>query len=136
MKTVAKTLVHMHLPQTAHIKDNIEKLYKLFRVRALKKSKNKYVDKSENPVLMILNFNHPIFDAQVGVIVSHKSFKQIMNDKDEEIGFSVEIFVPFRHEVQVLTVYKIGKAFIEDKDELEKALQKKHGYRDKKTKIK
>lgn len=116
----------MYLPQTAYIKDDLNRLYLLFRQRALKKSKNKYVDKSENPVLMILNINHPIFDAQVGVIVSHKSFKAILNDKEEEIGFSVEIFVPFHHDVQVLTVYKIGKAFIEDKKELEKALQNKN----------
>lgn len=104
--------------------DDIDKLYGLFRKRAQTKSNDNYVDKGKNPVLMILNIDHYIMDCQVGVVVKYKSFKIIENDEKLEIGFSVVVYIPFSDDEHVLSVHKNGKAFIENKKELEIALKK------------
>lgn len=125
MKSVKKIHVHMYLPQSAYLIGNNEVLYKKFRKRALKKSNDAHVEKCRNPIQMIININHEMYDVQVGVVVVYKTFNIIKNSSGEEIGFTIDIYVPTKFDTQVLTVFKIGKAFIENKKELEEALQNK-----------
>ena len=106
----------MNLPQhEAELSDNglsMEELYKRFRKRAETKSNHAYVDKGENPVMMILNINNPVCDFQVGVLVKYKSFETIIKD-DEEIGFQAIIYSGFAEGSYLLKVFRIGKAFLE-----------------------
>lgn len=112
MKEIPKTLVHMYLPQ--HKDVDYCRLYKLFKKRVMTKSEHNYVDLSQNPVILILNINHPICSFQEGVIVKYKSFKIIYDSTDTvEIGFSAIVYSGFSNDTYIIYVYKIGKAFLE-----------------------
>jgi len=123
--TVRKVLVRMYLPQTMHYANNNEKLYQLFKNRAEKKSKDKHIENSKNPIQMILNIDGEGYDYQAAPVVIYDSFKPINNHSHEEIGFTIRLRSNLTHRVFVLTVMKIGKAFLEDEIELNAYLAKK-----------
>lgn len=113
MKNRPKTQLHMHLPQTENSESN---LYELFRKRVLTKNKDAFVDKGKNPVRLILNINHPVFDTQVGVIVQYQSFKPIYGSsesKNVEIGFEAVVYSGFSKDTYMLRVFKNKKAYLE-----------------------
>lgn len=117
MKSREKTLLHMYLPQTRKSGSN---LYKLFRDKVDKKSNDALVDNGRNPVRLILNINHPVFDTQVGVIVKFNSFESIFGteeNSDQEIGFQAVVYSGFSKDIYRLRVFKAGKAYLEKIEE-------------------
>ena len=117
----------MYLPQNnKEERLDIKALYKKFRTRAILKSNNNYIEKSSNPVMMILNINHSVMDFQEGVLVKYSSFRGIRKSLDtEEIGFYVNVYSGFSNDIYRLTVLKIGKAFLEKEKDIREAINKK-----------
>jgi hypothetical protein len=121
MKSIPKIKIHMYLPESKGLP--VDKLYDLFRKRALRKSNDAYVHGSREPVQMILNVNDDMYDAQTSVIVIHKSFKPITNPDNEEIGFNLTVYSALDQKKRLLTVFKIGKAFTEFFEDIDKAMK-------------
>ena len=117
----------MYLPQNNEKERlDINALYEKFRIRTFSKSNDNYVDKSRNPVMMILNINHSVMDFQEGVLVKYRSFRLICKGVDsEEMGFYVNVYSGFSNDIYRLTVLKIGKAFLEKEKDIRKAIKKK-----------
>ena len=84
---------------------NKNKFYNNFKKRSLNKSNHAYFDNDEKPVLLRLYFIGTIFDSTQEVLVVHKTFHLLLNDKEKEIGFCITIRT-FDDSFYRLTVYK------------------------------
>lgn len=100
----------MYLPQS--IGKDTYTLYALFKARTQKKSIENRSNVAKNPVAMILNFNHPKIDTQMGVLVKKDSFK-VISENDIEVGFKAKVGCAFGN--FTLYVYSSGKAYLQAK---------------------
>ncbi len=85
-------------------KEQKQKIYKNFKSRVNKKSKHRYFDEDEEPILLRIYMIGSIFNATQEYLVVFGSFEVIVKD-EKEIGFKAEIRT-IDDEYWILTVYK------------------------------